>query len=557
MNSGMSNSHIIVSYIVRSDKGMKFEIIEVFNRSVTIELDSEAIFEQPESFFVYIDGKKVLESRQNVVSVTGLLPDTKYVIGVESCDTSSDNCSGESGKIYEKEFTTKHESVLLDVRAFGAKGDGVTSDTAAIQAAICACPKDGTVYLPEGVYYSTALFLKSDMTFWLGDGAVLLGDTDRNHYPILPGMTRTTDEKDEYNLSSWEGNPLTSFASLVTAIDAENLDIIGPGTIDGNAQNSDWWVNPKVKRIAWRPNTLYLARCRNVRVQKVAVQNSPSWTVHPYYCDNCAFLNLFIHNPSDSPNTDGLDPESCKDVLVLGTVISVGDDCMAIKSGKYYMSLMHHKVTENMIIRNCKFERGHGSVTVGSEAAGGVRNVRVSQCIFDGTDRGLRIKTRRGRGERSILDDIVFENIRMSGVHMPFTVNMFYFCDPDGHSDYVQNQNPAPVDEMTPVIGSITGRNISCKGVSACMLCAFGLPEKPIEKLVFENIDVEFLPESERVPERPVMMDNFDEMSGRSVFARNVKKLILSDVVIKGSADKEPELIDVEEKKLSGVRYEA
>jgi hypothetical protein len=140
---------------------------------------------------------------------------------------------------------------------------------------------------------------------------------------------------------------------------------------------------------------------------------------------------------------------------------------------------------------------------------------------------------------------------------MPFTVNMFYFCDPDGHSDYVQNQDPAPVDEMTPVIGSITGRNISCKGVSACMLCAFGLPERPIEKLVFENIDAEFLPENERVPERPVMMDNFDEMSGRSVFARNVKELILSDVVIRGSADIEPELIDVEEKKLSGVKYEA
>ena len=158
---------------------MKFEIVEVFNRSVTVELDSDAIFEQPESFFVYINGEKVLESRANVVSVTGLLPDAKYVIGVES----------KNGEIHEKEFTTKHESVLLDVREFGAKGDGKTSDTAAIQAAICACPKDGTVYLPEGVYYSTALFLTSDMTFWLDEGAVLLGDTDRNHYPILPGMT--------------------------------------------------------------------------------------------------------------------------------------------------------------------------------------------------------------------------------------------------------------------------------------------------------------------------------------------------------------------------------
>jgi len=523
---------------------MDFNIVEVFNRSVTIELVSDAVFKQEKCFEVLVNGEKELETDRNVFSVTGLLPDTDYKLAVRA-----------GSEVVEKSFTTGHESVLLNVTKFGAKGDGKTLDTAAIQAAICSCPKDGTVYLPKGVYFSTPLFLKSNMTLWLDEEAVLLGDTQREHYPILPGMTLSTDEKDEYNLSSWEGNPLTSFASLVTAIDAENLDIIGPGTLDGNAGNSDWWVNPKIKRIAWRPNTLYLCRCKNVRVQNITVKNSPAWTVHPYYCEDISFLNLFINNPSDSPNTDGLDPESCKNTLVLGTVISVGDDCMAIKSGKYYMSLEHHKVTENCIIRNCKFERGHGSVTVGSEAAGGVKNVRVSQCIFEGTDRGLRIKTRRGRGERSVLDDIIFENINMNGVHMPFTVNMFYFCDPDGHSDYVQNQAPAPIDEMTPVIGSITGRNIKCEGVSACVLCAVGLPERPIGELRFENISASFLPENERTPERPVMMDNFDEMSGRSIYAKNVKSLILKDMSISGSVDKEPELIGVESSDLEDLRY--
>ncbi len=518
---------------------MKFDIVEIFNRSVTIEIESDLIYQQPSEFTVFIDEKEVLKSNKNVVSVSGLLPDTKYEIKVIA----------ENGECVAQ-FTTKHESVLLDVTAFGAKGDGRSSDYAAIQAAILSCPKDGTVYFPEGVYYTTPVFLKSDMTLWLDEGAVILGDTDRNNYPMLPGMTRTTDEKDEYNLSSWEGNPLTSYASLITAIDADNIDIIGPGTLDGNANNSDWWVNAKVKRGAWRPNALYLCRCNNVRVQNVTIQNSPCWAVHPYYSENLSFLNLYIHNPSDSPNTDGLDPESCKDVLVLGTTISVGDDCMAIKSGKYYMSLNHYKPTENVVIRNCKFERGHGSVTVGSEVSGGVTNVRVSQCIFEGTDRGLRIKTRRGRGQRSVLDDILFENIDMNGVQMPFTVNMFYFCDPDGHSDFVQNQNPAPVDEMTPYIGSITGKNINCQGASACIVCAYGLPESPIGKLCFENIKAKFRPEAERIPERPVMMDNFDKMCGRSIFARNVKELILRNVEIEGSADKEPELIDVQEKKI-------
>ena len=523
---------------------MKFSVIEVFNRSVTIELCNDAIYELEDNFELELDGKKVLESNKNVVSIVDLIPDHKYTITLKY-----------KGEVYSEEIKTKYESVLLNVKKFGAVGDGEKLDTAAIQAAIMSCPKDGCVYIPEGTYLTTPLFLKSDMTLYLAQGAVLLGSTDRTMYPILPGMTPSTDEKSEYNIVSWEGNPLTSFASLITAIDAENLDIIGSGVLDGNAQNGDWWVNPKEKRLAWRPNTVYLCRCQNVRMQNLTVQNSPAWTVHPYYCDNISFLNLYIHNPSDSPNTDGLDPESCGNTLILGTTISVGDDCIAIKSGKYYMALNHYKPTTGLNIRNCKFERGHGSVTVGSEAAGGVTDVKVSQCIFDGTDRGLRIKTRRGRGERSVLDDILFEKIKMDGVLMPFTVNMFYFCDPDGHSDYVQSQEMAPVTEMTPIIGSITARDIVATGSSACAICAFGLPERPIEKLSFSNIVVSFLPESERKPQTPIMMDNFDPMSGRSIFARNVKQLILNNVTIEGSVDDKPELIDVENSDITALLY--
>jgi hypothetical protein len=132
---------------------------------------------------------------------------------------------------------------------------------------------------------------------------------------------------------------------------------------------------------------------------------------------------------------------------------------------------------------------------------------------------------------------------------------MFYFCDPDGHSDYVQNQEPMPVDEMTPAIGTIAGRDINCEGVSACMLCAVGLPESPVGKLSFENIRASFLPEAERVPERPVMMDNMDEMSGRSIYAKNARELVLKNVEITGSADNAPELISVEKETFENVKY--
>ena len=524
---------------------MEFQIIEIFNRTVTIELCSEEIYSQKEAYEILLDGEILRKDDKNVVTVDGLEPDREYRLGIREAD----------GTLWEQNFLTKRESVLLNVQTFGAKGDGVTDDTAALQTCMESCPADGTVYVPAGTYLTRPLFLKSHISLWLDEGATLLGDPDRSHYGILPGMIRCTDEKEEYNLGTWEGNPLDCFASLITGIDAENVDIYGRGALDGNAAASDWWDNCKVRRVAWRPYTVYLCRCKNVRMQGITVKNSPSWTIHPYYSDDLCFLNVTVKNPDNSPNTDGLDPQSCENVRILGCVISVGDDCIAIKSGKYYMALNHHKKTRHVEVRNCRLERGHGSVTVGSEVAGGVEDVRISKCLFHETDRGLRIKTRRGRGRMSVLGDIRFERISMVGVPMPFTVNMFYYCDPDGHSEAVQDQNKRPVDELTPCIRSISAEHIDCEGVNASLICAYGLPEMPIEELRFENISASFLPEDQQTEMLPVMMDGFEKMKGRGVFARNVKKLILKNVEIKGSADTEPELIDVEEKEIENVRF--
>ncbi len=316
--------------------------------------------------------------------------------------------------------------------------------------------------------------------------------------------------------------------------------------ISGNAASADWWEDPKVRRGAWRPRLVYLCRCKHVTLQGIELCNSPAWNLHPYYSDNINIIGLRINNPADSPNTDGIDPDSCSNVNIIGTDISVGDDCIAIKSGKYYMALKHHKPTDGVTVRNCKLNFGHGSVTVGSECAGGVKNVHVSRCIFNGTDRGLRIKTRRGRGRRSVLEDILFENIRMVDVRMPFTVNMFYFCDPDGHSEYCQCKDPLPVDDLTPSIRSITARNIECTGADACVLTVYGLPEQKVELVSLENIKASFRPVSERKAQVPVMMDGFEPVSGRGIIARNVSTLSLRNVTIEGSVDKEADAVNTD-----------
>ncbi len=524
---------------------MKCKIVAIFNRSVTIETDDEHPYDCGKVYEILLNQKTVKKSSKNVVSIAGLRPDTDYELQWRV-----------DGKLSEIiYFRTKYESVFLNVKEFGAVGDGIQEDTAAIQAAIFNCPKDGTVYLPEGRYYVTPIFLKSHMTLSFHENAVLLGHIDRRRYPILPGMLRTSDESGEYNVASWEGNPLSTFASLITAIDCEEIDLIGPGTIDGNANQSDWWQDPKKKRIAWRPNTVFFCRCRKVRMQNLTVQNSPSWTIHPYYSDQLMFLNLNIKNPADSPNTDGFDPESCEDVKLLGSTISVGDDCIAIKSGKYYMGRFHYKRANRLLVQNCLLERGHGSITIGSEIASGVSNVFVNQCIFRGTDRGVRIKTRRGRGNRSIVANIFVENVEMKGVHMPLTVNMFYFCDPDGHSEYVQNQAWTDVTEKTPEIHNIKLQKIRCTGVDNSFICAYGLPEMPIESLQLEDVSVQFLPREKWTSTCPIMMDHFPEMSGKGIYIRNMKELSMKRVCIVGSKDLEPEFQNVGKIELEDLEW--
>ncbi len=525
---------------------MDFNIVAVFARGITIELCNELPYLAGEAYRIKIDGKTAYETQQNVFSIDRLLPDTEYEISVAT----------EDGEVSHR-VRTNRESALLDVRRFGAVGDGKHDDTLCLQAAINACPDYGTVYLPEGTYYTKPLFLRSNFTLYLAERAELSASEKREDYPVLPGIIRNECDFDrEVNFGTWEGNPLDAFASLVTGLHVENVDIIGGGVVNGNAQKGDWWEDVRTRRTAWRPNIFFFNGCRRIRMQNLRIQNSPSWTIHPYYSDDLGFYNLTITNPYHSPNTDGFDPESCTNVLMAGSLISVGDDCIAIKSGKYYMSRFHYKSTDHITIRNCKLERGHGCVTIGSEASCGVTNVKVSQCIFSRTDRGVRVKTRRGRGDLAVVTDLDFENILMEDVHMPLTLGMFYFCDPDGHSEYVQCQEEAATDERTPMIGNIRLKKLTCTGTDAVFVCMYGLPEQKVRSVLIEDADVTFRDREELKPMQPLMMDHFMEMSGKSVYLRNVREVSLRNVTIRGSLDEAPELIAVDDIRLENLQYQ-
>jgi Endopolygalacturonase len=502
---------------------MDIKLIMKSARSAVIEIADGGTYLTKEAYKILLNGELVKTAETVITSLFGLKPETEYEVTVEKEDGS------------EKEslhFTTDYEFVTLNVREFGAKGDGVQDDTKYIQAAILACPKKSRVLVPKGIYRITSLFLKSDINLEIAKGAELRADTERFAYPKLPGLIQSYDEKDEYNLGSWEGNPLPMFAGIITGIDVEHVLIYGEGVINGSGSRENWWKNPKVMVGAFRPRMFFINHCRKITLQGVKFCNSPSWTLHPYFSDDLKFYNLIIENPSDSPNTDGLDPESCKDVEIAGVRFSLGDDCIAVKSGKIYMGKKHKKPSENIHIRQCLMENGHGAVTIGSEMAGGVKNLTVEECLFRHTDRGLRIKTRRGRGEDAVLDKIAFKKIDMDHVMTPFVVNSFYFCDPDGKTEYVQSREVMPVDDRTPCIKRMDFEDINARNCHVAAAYFDGLPEQKIEEIRMENITVTYAEDPKC--DVPSMSAGVEPCSLKGIWANNVKKLKLKNVSITG-----------------------
>jgi polygalacturonase len=313
----------------------------------------------------------------------------------------------------------------------GAVGDGETDCTKAFARAIGDCNQagGGRVVVPPGVFLSGAIHLKSGVNLHVSEGATIRFMTNTAAYlPVV--FTR------------YECTEVMNFSPPLYALEQTNIAITGKGTLDGQGQ---WWhqwraqwgadsralVDMGNRGVAvaerlfgeghfLRPNFIQPVRCRNVLIEGVRVINSPMWTVTPLYCTNVTIRGVTVE--TRGPNTDGCDPDSCTDVLIENCVFSNGDDCIAVKSGRDGDGRRVNIPSENIVIRNCVFRDGHGGVTMGSETAGGIRNVFAENCQFDSPnlDMAMRFKSNPARG--GFVEDIFMRNCTVKtakfGIHL-------------------------------------------------------------------------------------------------------------------------------------------
>ncbi len=513
------------------NRGIGMQILFAESRSLVFQVTDAGADYSTETYEVWLNGIYRFTSCKTVETIYNLEPDTLYGIQLRRGGV----CSEEAAVCTKKEFA------VLNVKDFGARGDGVSDETAYIQAAILTCPPGSRVRIPAGVFRFTNLFLKSDITLEIAKDAVLSAIPDSSRLPVLPGRIACSDGKGEFLPASWEGEPVDSYTGILTGMYVENVVICGQGVLEGNADFENWWTQGKLRGTPARPRMMFFNHCKNIVVQGITVRNAPAWNLHPYFSEHLQFYDLHIESPEGSCNTDGLNPESCRDVQIAGVFFSVGDDCIAVKSGKLYMGKTYKTPSRDILIHNCLMEKGHGGVTIGSEIGAGVDNIVVRNCRFVNTDRGLRVKTRRGRGEDSRLRGIVFDGVTMEGVPTPFVINCFYYCDPDGKSDYVSSKEKLPVDERTPGVGDIVIRNVSCRDCHVAGVYFYGLPEAPIESIRMENVRIAF---AENTSEgMAAMMSGCEKCSRKGIFIRNAEKAVLINVELSGY---EGEALDIE-----------
>jgi polygalacturonase len=363
---------------------------------------------------------------------------------------------------------TLHAAVTCDPRAYGAKADGTTKDTAPIQHAIDACAGKGggTVHLSAGTYLSAPIVLKSNIMLQLDEGATLLGSPDHADYPQVTEMR------------------LPDLQPLVSATGAEHITITGEGTIDGNGES--WWKEARTIHDAGvlgnhpRPKLIIFDHCRHVHVEGVTIQNSPMWQLVPYYSDYVTIRNVRILAPQHSPNTDAIDLFSSSHVTIDHVYSDVGDDNVAIKSGAIN-SPGPDAPSRDIMITDCTFMHGHG-LSVGSEIAGGAQNITAERIHFEGTDNGIRIKANRDRG--SDVSHLVFRDIVMKDVKNALIISEYYpkVMPPEDNT-------AQPVTHLTPHFHDIVLSNLTASG-SGTAGAIVGLPESPVRDVVLRNVEI-------------------------------------------------------------------
>jgi polygalacturonase len=416
----------------------------------------------------------------------------------------------------------------FDIRKYGAVADGITLNSAAINRAITECSQKGggVVVVPAGLWSTGPLVMKSNVNLHIDRAAILQFTADFDQYPMLEG--------------NWEGHPAVRCQSPISGTDLENIAITGTGIIDGNGDAWRWISRDRLTDSEWqkkvasggvvtedgktwfpsekslkgyrtkdasilkpgmtlsqlsdmkdffRPNLLVLTRCKKVLLEGPTFQNSPAWCLHTLLCEDLTVRAVRVRNPWYAANGDGIDVESCRNVLLENSTFDAGDDGICVKSGRDEEGRKRGKPTENMIVRDNIVYRAHGGFVIGSEMSGGARNIFVYNCSFVGTDIGLRFKTVRGRGgvvEKIYIRDISMRNI----IHQAVFLDMYYFAKPpsiaDTYSGAARPEVPA-VTEATPRFRDIHISHVVCEGAEEGIFVR-GLPEMHIADIYLEDM---------------------------------------------------------------------
>jgi len=441
---------------------------------------------------------------------------------------------------------------VVRLEDFGGKSDGLFNNTNAFALAFAEISRNngGKLTVSKGTWVTGPIDIPSDTTLELEEGAEISFIDDPNLY--TPTFTR------------WEGVECFAMHPLVYSSHSKNVKITGKGTINGNGKK--WWATVKEKKARkqskpelpcelilasmnpgfegqagggggretqfLRPSLLEISFAENVVIEGIKIVDSPFWTVHPLYVKNLTLKDLHIENPYEAPNTDGIDVDSCENVLIENCFVSVGDDGICIKSGSGPDGIRCNKPTVNVEIKNCTVRNAHGGIVLGSETAAGMSGIHAENCDLSGTDRGIRIKSRRGRG--GDINDIELKNLVMNDTLCPIAMNMYYKCGITDQKAPEFSLEKQPITSETPRIHNV--KIIGCKGTDCKASAGFivGLPEMPIDNLEIRDCYFTTDESSDRSPMESDMFYGLPEVTEKSFRIWNAPGLKLENVTIEG-----------------------